>query len=94
LTGGGIEASFSFVWSKQRTLLPCWSISTRHSGFAAGEKLDREAVIQAWTALSQNSCGEDIFNCGFVGLSRIQAAEELAFAKNILSLVSRGTAEA
>lgn len=52
----------------------------------AGEKLDREAVIQACDALSQKLCGEDYLQLLVSsGLSRIQAAEELAFAKNILS---------
>lgn len=52
----------------------------------SGEKLEREAVAAACDALSQKLSGEEYLQMLVSsGLSRIQAAEELAFAKNMFS---------
>ncbi|HQQ40816.1 MAG TPA: hypothetical protein PLR57_04845, partial [Clostridia bacterium] len=52
----------------------------------SGEKLERETVAAACDALSQKLSGEEYLQMLVSsGLSRIQAAEELAFAKNMFS---------
>jgi hypothetical protein len=52
----------------------------------SGEKLEREAVVAACDALSQKLCGEEYLQMLVSsGLSRIQAEEKLALAKNMFS---------